>query len=160
MLGREARLARFLWRAPMLFLRGLLIPVGSDRVPLPRKGRRPVGRNPGLSGFFTSLADVSVAMGTSAGGKVCFSVLSQEGEGGEVWAAPLLEGREPRSCPGSFPSGDTHPTHQYLPLPRFSMCLSPGKPVLGPALVPLPSEAALSPSSASIASFPGQTWKW
>lgn len=41
MLGREARLARFLRTTPMLFLRGLLNPVGTDRVPLLRRGRRP-----------------------------------------------------------------------------------------------------------------------
>lgn len=43
MLGSEARLARFLRTTPVLCLRGLLIPVGTDRVPLPRRGRRPVG---------------------------------------------------------------------------------------------------------------------
>lgn len=42
MLGNEARLARFLRVMPRLFLRGLLSPVGTDRVPLPRRGRRPV----------------------------------------------------------------------------------------------------------------------
>lgn len=42
MLGSEARLARFLRMTPTLFLRGLLSPVGTDRVLLPRRGRRPV----------------------------------------------------------------------------------------------------------------------
>lgn len=34
-------MARFL-RIPPMFLRGLLSPVGTDMVPLPRRGRRPV----------------------------------------------------------------------------------------------------------------------
>ena len=41
MLGNEARLARFLRMTPRLFLWGLLSPLGTDRVPLPRRGRRP-----------------------------------------------------------------------------------------------------------------------
>lgn len=42
MLGSEARVARFLRMTPVLFLRGLLSPVGTDRALLPRRGRRPV----------------------------------------------------------------------------------------------------------------------
>ena len=41
MLGNEARLARFLRMTPRLFLQGLLSLVGTDRVLLPRRGRRP-----------------------------------------------------------------------------------------------------------------------
>ena len=42
MLGREARLAHFLRMTPTSFLRGPLSLVGTDRVLLPRRGRRPV----------------------------------------------------------------------------------------------------------------------
>lgn len=68
MLGREDRLARFLRRV-LLFLHGLLCPVGTDSVPLPRKGRRPVETEkvPELGLSHLPLATVSpVEMGPAA----------------------------------------------------------------------------------------------
>lgn len=60
MLGSEARLARFLRMTPM-FLRGLFSPVGTDMVPLPRRGRRPVEAEkvPGWSWSCLSSAPVT-----------------------------------------------------------------------------------------------------
>ena len=59
MLGNEARLARFLRVTPRLFLRGLLSPVGTDRVPLPRRGRRPVEAEKVLGQSWSCLAPES-----------------------------------------------------------------------------------------------------
>lgn len=73
----------------MLFLRGLLIPVGSDRVPLPRKGRRPVEKKswtkqvpyiPGMMSLWQWMHQ-QVTRGNS--------LSCQDGEGEKVRAAPL-----------------------------------------------------------------------
>lgn len=42
MLGSEALSARFFRMTSVLFLQGLLSPAGTERVPLPRRVRRPV----------------------------------------------------------------------------------------------------------------------
>lgn len=91
MLGSEARLARFLWMAPMWFLRGLLIPVGTDRVPLPRRGRRPVEAKTALAwSWFCLSPQPSVllwkwAQEQTTGEQVWLPVQAQDREGGELW---------------------------------------------------------------------------
>jgi hypothetical protein len=69
MLGREDRLTLFLRMVPTLLLHGLLSPVGTDVLPLPRRGRRPEEAEKvlGLSWYCLPLAPVSpLEMGPAA----------------------------------------------------------------------------------------------